>query len=59
MVESAKQLLKDKLYEPALEALMKICETDSAERVGQVWKLVEECCKGLTFNGEQLIAKLE
>jgi hypothetical protein len=38
---------------------MRTCETDSAERVGQVWKLVEECCKGLALNGEQLIAKLE
>jgi hypothetical protein len=57
-VESAEQLLKDKLYEQALEALMKICETGGAEKVEQFWKLVEECCKGLAFNEEQLIAKL-
>jgi hypothetical protein len=59
MVESAKQLLKDKLYEPALEAFMGICETGGAERVEQVWEWMEECCKGLSFNEEQLIEKLE
>jgi hypothetical protein len=33
MVESAKQLLKDQLYEQALEVLMRTCETGGAQRV--------------------------
>jgi hypothetical protein len=34
MVENAQRLLKEKLYEPALEAFMGICENGGAQRVG-------------------------